>query len=200
MRLPELGFVEAPFFVPSELPAHGSRVVSLSAEAQNLGASAATATVRFDVIDQASGATLVSATSTPVSLAPGGPTAVAAVQLTLPASVRSWSISAPALYTVAATLLSGAGDATDALNVTAGWRSTRWDPDTGFYLNSEPVKQRGFSHHVRRCARTQAQAHARTCAHVRARARTRTHGARAQRHMEPLVHTAHSSQENVHVA
>ena len=185
MRLPELGFVEAPFFVPSELPADGSRVVSLSAEAQNLGASAATATVRFDVIDQASGTTLVSATSTPVSLAPGGPTAVAAVQLTLPASVRSWSISAPALYTVAATLLSGAGDATDALNVTAGWRSTRWDPDTGFFLNSEPVKQRGFSHHVRRCARTQAKA--------RARARSKAHGA-------ARAGTAHSSRENTHVA
>jgi beta-galactosidase/beta-glucuronidase len=57
-----------------------------------------------------------------------------------------WSIRTPALYRILATLLVD-GSPVDALNVTTGFRSTRWSATTGFYLNEELVKFRGFSHH-----------------------------------------------------
>ena len=146
VRAPAVGIVESGLFVPAELPA--GRVVPLSAELQTFAATPSTVTVRFDVLDPASGAVLATATSPSTAVSPGAATATASATLALPAAVRAWSVADPALYTVrASVLLDGGATVADAVNVTAGWRSTRWDPDTGFSLNGMPVKQRGFSHH-----------------------------------------------------
>ena len=146
LRVPQVSFVESALYVPSELAE--SRVVQLSAELQNFdsGGGSVSATVLFAVVD-GTGAELASGESAPVSVSgPAGNTAVASVSLTLPDTVKAWSISSPARYTVAASLRV-AGVSVDAMNTTAGWRSTRWDPDQGFFLNGLKVKQRGFSHH-----------------------------------------------------
>jgi hypothetical protein len=146
VRAPAVSIVESGVFAPSELPA--DRIVPLSAELQTFAAAPSAVTVRFDVIDPATGTVLATASSATTTVNPGAATATASAKLALPAAVRAWTVAAPALYTVSATVvLDDGGAVADALNVTAGWRATRWDPDTGFFLNGAPVKQRGFSHH-----------------------------------------------------
>lgn len=141
----DLNFVENGVWIPPELPADSTSVVA-SAEFQNLGSVTATASVRFSVFDS-SGALIANATTAPVT-APAGDasTVIATVSIALPGDILLWSLASPTLYTVTSSLFSGA-QCVDVVNVTVGFRRVKWDSDTGFYLNGEGYRLRGFSHH-----------------------------------------------------
>jgi beta-galactosidase/beta-glucuronidase len=147
--------VENGVYAPAEL-APGATAAAVSAEWQNsapAGGAAVTASVSFQLLDPASGALLASAVSAPSTVPAGGAGKVTSTaQLALPAAVLSslWSLKSPTLYTLNVSLVvsSGAGGGVvDTTAVTVGYRTTHWDPATGFYLNGAPVRQRGFSHH-----------------------------------------------------
>jgi hypothetical protein len=134
-------FVESGVWVPPELPAGGATTVTASAEWENAAAAPASGSVLFEVRD-ASGAVVASAQSAPTP-APGGGagTVVSTAALALPASIALWAPAAPALYALTATLL--VDDAPlDTVNVSVGFRRTRWDPDAGFSINEVAIKQR----------------------------------------------------------
>ena len=71
-----------------------------------------------------------------------------AVEVAVSSGVQFWSVTRPYLYSVEVSILSAATmEEIDAVNVTAGVRTIRWDADKGLYLNSQPVKLRGFCDH-----------------------------------------------------
>ena len=146
VRAPPQSFVESGVFVPTELAA-SEDVTTASAEWQDARGSGAPASVRFDVWGPAGD--IIASNTTAAGPAPPGGTAIAGpVQLRFaPGTLQLWGTVKAALYTVTATLLDASGAPLDTLNVSVGFRRTRWDGATGFWLNGQPVKQRGFSHH-----------------------------------------------------
>ncbi len=141
----DLNFVENGVWIPPELPADSTSVVS-SAEFQNFGSAAATASVQFSVFD-ATGALIANATTSPTT-APAGDagTVLATATIHLPADILLWSLASPTLYAVTASLFSGS-QCVDVVNVKVGFRRVEWNPNTGFLLNGEGYRLRGFSHH-----------------------------------------------------
>jgi len=144
-------FVESGLFIPPELPpadSNGTTVVHAYAEWECLGPTCAPASVRLDLLD-GNGAAVASGTGPRASPPPnGGGTVISPIDLLLPAGVALWAPASPSLYRVVATLLpEGASEASDSVNVTVGFRRTRWDADAGFFINGQHIKQRGFSHH-----------------------------------------------------
>jgi beta-galactosidase/beta-glucuronidase len=139
--------VEHGVHVPPELPV-GSMTVHARAEWQNFNPSEQTATVQFDVLDS-SGVIIAQATSAPTAApASAVDTVMSSADIVLPGNLTLWSAATPNLFTVICTLIvSGSTGDADSVNVTVGFRRTRWDADTGFYLNGLPLRQRGFSHH-----------------------------------------------------
>jgi len=68
-------------------------------------------------------------------------------KLSLPvASPRLWSVETPALYTVRTSLKQG-GAPIDQRVTRCGFRTIRFDPDKGFFLNDQPVKIKGTCNH-----------------------------------------------------
>lgn len=148
VRAPPQSFVESGVFVVPELAADAD-VATASAEWQDATASGTQAYVRFDVWDP-SGTTIVASNSTTAAPAPRNGTAVAGpVQLRFaPEALQLWGTASAPLFKVTATLVLAASEVTsDIFNASVGFRRTRWDGATGFWLNDAPVKQRGFSHH-----------------------------------------------------
>ena len=124
---------------------HGSILdVSTATKVYNEGADSAAVTVRQSVTKQGDTAELANATSALVTLAAG-----ASQSVTVPLKLSNptlWSVENPALYTVKTEVL--VDDAVvDTQETTTGFRSIRFDPNTGFYLNGEPVKLKGVSMH-----------------------------------------------------
>lgn len=62
------------------------------------------------------------------------------------ASPRLWSIEQPTLYSVR-TLVRRNGAVIDDVTTRAGFRTIRFDPDKGFFLNGKPVKLLGTANH-----------------------------------------------------
>ena len=58
-----------------------------------------------------------------------------------------WSIDDPYLYKLEAQLLSPDGGIIDSFNAHFGFRSIRWDPDKGFFLNGKHLKLVGSNNH-----------------------------------------------------
>ena len=58
-----------------------------------------------------------------------------------------WSSAAPTLYTVAVTVMDGAGKSIDSVAVSHGFRQLRYDANNGFFLNQQHFKVRGFCDH-----------------------------------------------------
>lgn len=97
--------------------------------------------VRFVVTD-AAGSAVAHATA-----AVDTKTGLAKATLTLPISTELWSITRPYLYIVTTTIVARSGADGDSLNTTIGVRSLNWNADTGFFLNREHAKIRGFCDH-----------------------------------------------------
>ncbi len=71
--------------------------------------------------------------------------AVARISLDV-ADPRLWSIETPTLYSVRTTVRQG-GAVTDEAVTLCGFRTQRFDPDKGFFLNDRPVKIQGVCIH-----------------------------------------------------
>ncbi|WP_433972023.1 glycoside hydrolase family 2 TIM barrel-domain containing protein [Tunturiibacter lichenicola] len=68
-------------------------------------------------------------------------------KFTLPvSSPRLWSVDQPTLYTVR-TVVKRDGVVLDELTIHNGFRTIRFDPDKGFFLNDKPVKLLGTANH-----------------------------------------------------
>ena len=75
------------------------------------------------------------------------PLGEAVAKFTLPvSSPRLWSVDQPTLYTVR-TVVKRGGVVLDELSVHDGFRTIRFDPDRGFFLNDKPVKLLGTANH-----------------------------------------------------
>ena len=61
-------------------------------------------------------------------------------------SPKLWSLEQPTLYTVHTVVRRGA-TIIDELTTTCGFRTIRFDADTGFYLNDQPLKLKGTANH-----------------------------------------------------
>jgi beta-galactosidase len=57
-----------------------------------------------------------------------------------------WDLLSPALYTIQTTVTSNSG--TDEKRTTCGFRTFRFDADSGFYLNNRRVKIKGVCNHI----------------------------------------------------
>jgi beta-galactosidase len=72
---------------------------------------------------------------------------LAPLSLPVPSGIQSWSVQLPYLYNVEVSLeLAGVG-VVDAVNVTTGVRTLRFDADHGLFVNDQRVKLRGFCDH-----------------------------------------------------
>ena len=112
------------------------------AEVVNDGTTAAQVKVQFTLYD-ATGASVVSGSTNSASVAPkqnGTFQAQMAVK-----NVQLWTAARTYLYTLEFVVMTET--ATDTANVTVGFRRTRWDASTGFYLNDDHFKWRGFCDH-----------------------------------------------------
>ena len=121
-----------------------STMLYLSAEVVNDKSVGSTSVeVHFTLFDQ-SGATIGSATTASMSVEPGK-TIEVGTNMTV-SNVELWSITRPYLYSLQAEVMSGS-TVMDAVNTSVGARQTRWDPETGFYLNNVHFTWRGFNNH-----------------------------------------------------
>ena len=98
---------------------------------------------RFTIYDE-SEKNLKSVTTSSVTIKSGQNTTIRA-SATL-SNIEMWSNLRPYFYTLQTELLSNSMTL-DAVNVTIGVRQTRWDPNTGFYLNGISFVWRGFNNH-----------------------------------------------------
>eukprot|EP01050_Picozoa_sp_SAG11_P002810 SAG11_NODE_147_length_14771_cov_3.279648_2_plen_730_part_00 len=62
-------------------------------------------------------------------------------------AVRLWTLRAPILYRVRTRLLTSSKTVLDEENTTIGFRSLKYTADSGFFLNEEHYKVRGFCDH-----------------------------------------------------
>lgn len=131
------------------LRAAGARVQAM-AEVGNSGPQPALACVDFVLYD-AAGAVVGSARSEPATVPPVNATALIPLTASIDvAAAELWSIPRPYLYTLQTTLLNSCGTEAvplDRVNTSIGLRSVDFAADTGFFLNSQPVKLRGFCNH-----------------------------------------------------
>ena len=115
-----------------------------SVEVANDGISSEMIELQFTVFDE-SGKIVSFTTTKPLSVKAGGigKTTYSAQILN---NTELWSINRPYLYTLQCEVMVN-NAVVDAVNVSIGARRTRWDPDTGFYLNDAPFIWRGFNNH-----------------------------------------------------
>ena len=71
---------------------------------------------------------------------------IAKLMLEVPGKPRLWSPDSPALYSVRVTV-SRDGKTMDEASVPCGFRTLRFDPELGFFLNDQPLKIRGTCNH-----------------------------------------------------
>ena len=115
-------------------------------EVVNDGKTQANVMVKFDLIDD-SGANKGSVTSQKVTVDAGKSVPI---NTTMPkvSDVELWSIARPYLYKLQISLVTTSDSSQiDNITYTIGARQTRWDPNTGFYLNGKHFTWRGFNNH-----------------------------------------------------
>jgi beta-galactosidase len=122
--------------------ADGSWLIPVEATLNNIGEKPAVAEVRSVVVDPA-GRPVAQGRQT-VTVAPLE-NAVATFPITV-SSPRLWSIEDPTFYEVRTALLVD-GKEVDRLTTTAGFRTIRFDPNEGFFLNDRHVKIQGTCNH-----------------------------------------------------
>ena len=102
--------------------------------------------VKFEIYDE-NGRTIASASSQKVSIG-AGETVFVNITISSTSKVELWSIVRPYLYKMQASLMTTSSQSPiDNVTHSIGVRHTRWDPDTGFYLNGKHFTWRGFNNH-----------------------------------------------------
>lgn len=116
--------------------------IPVEATVENIGAGQADVTIESVLFDP-NGKPVATARQG-ISAAPLG-RSVARLQMDV-ASPKLWSVDAPNLYRVQTTV-SVAGEVIDRATTTAGFRTQRFDPQRGFFLNDQPLKIKGVCIH-----------------------------------------------------
>ena len=122
--------------------ADGRWTLPVEATVANIGEAAANAEVEVVLIDPDGRTIGQSRASLAVPPLDG---AVARLSLEV-AEPRLWSVETPTLYQVRTTVRA-AGAVTDEATTLCGFRTQRFDPDHGFFLNDKPVKIQGVCIH-----------------------------------------------------
>ena len=126
-----------------------SAILHASASVANDGSSSAEVCATFDLTDE-TGKPVGSATSQKSAVA-AGETVTLKGDITVTAP-ELWTSPKPYLYNLTATIMPcGSSDTVasplDSLSTSTGFRSLRYDADSGFYLNEQHYKVRGFCDH-----------------------------------------------------
>ncbi|THD63576.1 beta-galactosidase GalA [Phenylobacterium sp.] len=121
--------------------ADGRWTLPVEATVANIGEAAADAEVEAVLVDPAGRA--VAQGRARVTVAPLDQ-AVARLSLEV-AEPQLWSIETPTLYAVRTSVR--AGTSSDTVTTLCGFRTQRFDPDRGFFLNEKPVKIQGVCIH-----------------------------------------------------
>jgi len=133
-------------YVPSNVNLQNVPIL-VSAEIENLGTNSASAiTVQFQLYNQ-QGTLLATNTTQAITLSNNNPTLLPSIlYMDLSGTNALWSITSPTLYTSVITIYQNNNIVLDTYNMTVGFRSAQWNV-SGFYLNNELIKLRGFSNH-----------------------------------------------------
>jgi beta-galactosidase len=123
-------------FITTPTVSATSAAVSAATEIENLGTSSASVKVKASVYDP-SGTLVDSITNAASDVAANGKATV--TQSITVSNPKLWSIESPTLYQAKIELLVG-DQSVDTYTVPIGLRWTKFDPNTGFYLNDKPVK------------------------------------------------------------
>ncbi len=118
-------------------------VVNLKSEIINQDRSNHEVELLYTIRD-ASGKPILSERSKPITLKAGA-TLTQVDSLELLGTPTLWSVEAPYLHQIEVKLL--ADDTFDTFSTHFGFRTLRWDPDHGFFLNDQPVKLVGSNNH-----------------------------------------------------
>jgi len=131
-------------FITTPTVSTSSATVSVATEIENLATSATSIKLRTSLLDP-SGMVVAADTSAASEIAAGGKVTTVTQSLTVP-NPKLWSLESPTLYRAKIEVL--VGDQTvDTYVSPIGLRWTRFDANTGFYLNDKPVKIWGVCNH-----------------------------------------------------
>jgi beta-galactosidase len=130
-------------FVSTPSVSTGSATVSVATDVQNQGTGSASVTVTATVLSP-SGAMVTSGDSAATAVAANATSTV--TQMLTVSSPQLWSLSAPALYQVKVDVKVG-GAVVDTYLAPLGFRTAKFDANTGFSLNGQSVKIRGVNMH-----------------------------------------------------
>ena len=124
--------------------ADGAWTVPVTVTARSIETAPASVVAVASLIDPA-GHSIATVRSAPVTVAP---LEQADLALSIPlSSPMLWSVETPTLYTVAVTLERD-GAAVDARRAPVGFRTIRFDPAQGLFVNDRPVKLKGVCLHL----------------------------------------------------
>jgi beta-galactosidase len=122
--------------------ASGSWTLPVEATLENSGADAAKAEVVVTLLDPNGKEVAHKKTSATV-----GPLEQAVAELSISVSKpKLWSVDEPVLYQVCTAVVRD-GKMGDAVTNACGFRTVRFDPDKGFFLNDQPLKIKGTCNH-----------------------------------------------------
>jgi beta-galactosidase len=145
--------VYAPSHVTSEITATSSTtstaaaILNCTVDVVNYATSEAKFAVTTTVVDQKSGAVVVTKSSEAMTLAANSNTTYECGGMSI-AEATLWSIEDPHLYTLVTEVTNTAGDdGPDVVNTTFGVRKAVFDADKGFFLNDKSVKIKGTCQH-----------------------------------------------------
>jgi len=130
-------------FVTTPSISAASAVAKVSSEVQNQSTASHTITVTATMTD-ANGAVVASNSSPPTAIAANSLDTI--VQNLSVANPKMWSTTSPNLYNVKTVVIDN-GAAVDSFVTTMGFRTLRYDANTGFYLNGQNLKIYGFCNH-----------------------------------------------------
>jgi beta-galactosidase len=123
--------------------ADGAAVVTVDSSVQNESAAAAECAVHLTVVGP-DGATVATAGPLPLKVA-SGTTGTRSDELRV-AHAALWSIDTPKLHRLITEVRTG-DKLVDRTETSFGIRTIRFDPNTGFFLNGQPVKLKGTNNH-----------------------------------------------------
>jgi beta-galactosidase len=124
-------------FVTTPTVSTSSASIAVAAEIENRGSAPAEVVVKIAIFDP-SGTQVASDTSPASEVATGGKTTTVTRTLTV-SNPKLWSLESPNLYQARIELQAGT-ETVDTYLVPIGLRWTKFDANTGFYLNDKPMK------------------------------------------------------------
>jgi beta-galactosidase len=138
VHVPKIHVVFDGLFVPTNQTT--GDVITPSVE---ISSSSFSARVRFSLLDKDNSVIASNASNSSLSLTD---TTIVDDVILQAHNIDVWSIQTPNLYTVRVEVFSNNGDV-DTVETRVGFRTIKFDGETGFRLNNHPIKLRGFSHH-----------------------------------------------------